>query len=82
MGLYSESNAGTAQLVALAAIIGGIALITESMRPSGLVFATGGVILFFGVGDEVSATTTHDILPTIIFFSLMAVGVTMFANGF
>lgn len=82
MGLYAKGSAGSARLIAVAAIIGGLALISGSLRPSGFVFAAAGVILFVGVGDEVSATSTHDILPTIAFFVLLIVGVSMFANGF
>lgn len=81
MGLYAESNAGTARLVALVAIIGGAALLMD-FRPSGLAFGLGGAILFLGVGDEVSATSTHDILPTIGFFCLLILGGLLFSSGF
>jgi hypothetical protein len=81
MGLYSEANAGSARLIALAAIIGGAALIMD-FRPSGLAFALGGVILFLGAGDEISPTTTHDILPTIGFFCFLILGGLLFSSGF
>ena len=81
MGIYAKSNAGSAKLVALAAVLGGYALVAELTRPSGFIFALGGTILFLGVGEEVSPTTTHDILPTLAFLALMALGVSMYAAG-
>lgn len=81
MGLYTSLNASSARVIALVTGLAGYA-IASSWRPSGFFFLAAGIVLFFGVGDEVSATSTHDILPTLGFFFLLVIGAGMWANGY